>query len=846
MPNAGLAGPLSRRKRNKLILALVVSAIGTGGAVASGFASTAEATSYRWSRGESAASSHPATTILDSATTFTPLLLSAHVPEKMKVSWSCNLQSPEARTPHVVVATQLGRAGGDGLIIRDDGKGAYHLVVRGQLLTTLPYVDQSRGSDCVHTALFSRSGFWTVQQDDVTVRSGTVDPPAVTGIVTELEPGQLGEGFVELDLITVPHGPSKSGLRSILRLGSMALTLVAVVLLLNLDGRSRPSKRAHHTARVDGTRWVAVDHLFVATTLAAWWLVGPVQFDDGWVLARVTNFASDDVFGSFYDTFNAPLPLGYLHDLMMAGFSSISHSLLWLRVPSVMAGIVTWIFVRSAIDSVSRPGSKPSRWGHPAAAAMFLLSWISWNGTLRPEPLVALIVAISLWASMRFIQRKQMNYILLAALASALAISIHPAGIVCLAPVVVALPALARELRLQRFAALLHLGTVTLIGLSVLVVALGSVGDYHFWASATNSFRAEVGHSANWWDESTRYAYLFGDDSSSSTRRLSVLLPLVSAVMFFLRRRGDNGTSDTTHVGAFLVGTAMLALTPSKWFWHFGTLAPLAAVCVGIEASTWKGLRLTLRPEWVRLLIPLVMAVLVNAIGWRGGFGWNAVALIELEPTNGPLAGILGLFANPWVLTFVLALFCVGLTLRLRQRASNGDALKLAVARVGANVIPATAVLAIGVSVAAFSVDALLLSPDWSLPRQNIEGLTQTNCGLADQIGVRVDQRVIPGYGAASSTIPLQTLIDLRGGTVLVAPHIRMYFPCVQQPIIRDGVAEIPSIVVATGGWPVGLPGNPHHLLPDVAEFTTVAQVFVSPNYSQTIDVALVDVPDGS
>jgi hypothetical protein len=35
-------------------------------------------------------------------------------------------------------------------------------------------------------------------------------------------------------------------------------------------------------------------------------------------------------------------------------------------------------------------------------------------------------------------------------------------------------------------------------------------------------------------------------------------------------------------------------------------------------------------------------------------------------------------------------------------------------------------------------------------------------------------------------------------------------------------------MVIATGGWPVGLPDNPYNGLADVAELTTVAQVFVA------------------
>jgi arabinosyltransferase A len=632
--------------RNQLNLAVLVSILGIIGALVSGFVSTAQATSYHWSRGGSTGS-HSDATIVDSSTGFTPLLLSAHVAETLEVTWGCDLPLAVGQEPYVIVGTQKSRDGGNGLIVWTNSSGVHELTLRGQLLVSLP----SFAADCTRTAHFARSGSWSVEQDGVAVSGGMVSPPVVTGISTDLDPNALETGFVRLDLTTVTHGPSTSELRSALRLASVALTLAAVALLLRSQGtRLKGIKRALEPVG-RGKEKLSLDHLLVGATLVAWWLVGPVQFDDGWVLGTVTNFAADGVFTSFYGTFNSPLPLGYLHDLLLNGLSTVSSSLLWLRVPSLMAGGLAWVFVRSAFAAIPSPTIQPSRWGHPGAAAMFLLSWTSWNGTLRPEPLVALMVALSMWASLRFTQSREVNLVLLVAAASALAISIHPAGIVSLAPLVVAVPVLVDELQQRRLETAFHLGAVTMIAGGLLVLALGSVGDHDFWAASANTFRVADSHSATWLDETVRYESLFGDDHSSAPRRLSVLLPLASSVMFFLRRRRHSDPQEYAHVGVFLVATALLALTPSKWFWHFGTLAPLAALCVGVEASSWNKQQPKPGPEGPRLVIPLVIAVLVSAIGWRGGFGWNVIALLELEPTNGPFARILELLANPMIVT---------------------------------------------------------------------------------------------------------------------------------------------------------------------------------------------------
>jgi Mycobacterial cell wall arabinan synthesis protein len=832
------------KKRNQLILALLVSILGITGALASGFVTTAEATSYHWSRGDPAGSGHPDSRTIDSSTGFTPLLLAAHVPESLEVTWSCSLPSAAGQEPYIIVASQRAREGGNGLTVWAHPSGVHEVTIRGQVLTTLAHGPPSPVADCMRTASFARSGVWSVHQDGITVDSGVVEPPVVTGIGTDLDPGAL-DSFVRLNLTTVAHGPSSSGLRSALRLGSAAFTLAAAALFMVSQ---RPKQRATlkdvEPLGADRQK-MTLDNLLVGATLVAWWLVGPVHFDDGWVLGTVANFGGDGVFTSFYGTFNSPLPLGYLHDLLLTGLTAVSNSLLWLRVPSLLAAGVAWICVRSALAATSSPTLMPSRWGHPEAAAMFLLSWISWNGTLRPEPLVASLVAISMWASLRFIHSRQVNLVLLAAVASALAISIHPAGIVSIAPLVVAAPVVVDKWRQQRLETALHLVAMTLIAGALLVLALGSMGDFDFWAASANSFRVAENHSETWLDEPVRYGRLFSNYHSSSPRGLSVLLPLAASVMFFLRRRRDSDTQGYAHIAAFLVATALMALTPSKWFWHFGTLTPLVALCVGIEASSWSQREPSLEPDAIRLSIPLVMAVLVNAIGWRAGFGWNDLAILELEPANGSFAWILSSLSNPLFLTFILVSCCIGLLLRGRRRGSS-DALKLSMTKVGTAVIPATAAVAVCLSVAAFTVDALLVSPNWSLPSQNLAVLTHFNCGLADQIQVMFDGQAVAGSGPEKSQMSLQSLIDLRGGTVLVAPHIRMYFPCIQQPTIRNGVGEIPSVVISTGGLPVGLPDNPYHGLPDVAELTTVAQVMITPNYPLTIDVTLVDLRDRS
>ena len=189
--------------------------------------------------------------------------------------------------------------------------------------------------------------------------------------------------------------------------------------------------------------------------LLTWWLVGPIEFDDGWITSIVRNFDSDGVFASFFDARNGAAPLGYVHFFTIRAIAALSSELVWLRLPSLIFGVVGWFLTRSLVEGAVRGAgwSRSSLTVRIATASMFVLSWVSWNNTVRAEPMVAVLAALTLWSAVRFISSLHPGLLLVGTVSATLAVSIHPTGLVALAPLLAAVPSTWRWARSEPTAA---------------------------------------------------------------------------------------------------------------------------------------------------------------------------------------------------------------------------------------------------------------------------------------------------------------------------------------------------------------------------------------------------------
>src|SRR5262249_29426753 len=156
-----------------------------------------------------------------------------------------------------------------------------------------------------------------------------------------------------------------------------------------------------------------------------WWFVGPVLYDDGWVLATVLKFSRNGTFSNYYDIFDTQYPLGFVQFLLHFVSSRVSTSLLWMRFPVLLIGGATWAVVRTYLGRLDAASGRAAR---GALACMFLLFWFAWLSTLRPEPIIAMLSAIALVAVQRFYRDAAFGALVVAGFAAVVAVSIHPEG----------------------------------------------------------------------------------------------------------------------------------------------------------------------------------------------------------------------------------------------------------------------------------------------------------------------------------------------------------------------------------------------------------------------------------
>ncbi len=646
---------------------------------------------------------------------YTPLLVARHEPESITARLPCVLPRPlpGAGSPVTVLATARDTASAGGLAIRR---------VRGQLLveiggdvlarTDLPSRQLSK-QDCAYRLALA-GGHWSLAGGAGNLsKGGSLERlPVVNGLFSALD---LRSGEApSIEVTTVVHGSRTTARQKVA--WTLAL-LGGLAALLLVAGARRPRwpagvarRAAAHARPADAV---------VAVVLLGWWLIGPAFFDDGWVLARQQNFSASGGFSAYYTSFGVNLPLDYWLEWAEHWLMESTSALLVLRVPALVCLAATWILCRWILSrSVRSASGGMALW---ALASAFLLCALAWGMTLRPEPVVCLLVTGVLACVVRFLERGSAAPLAVAAVLVALALSAHPAGLVSLAPLVVAAPRVAAWARPRLPAA----ATLVLAGLALFgaLALLGS--DLRQKRADALSLRAFGDETASWREELTRYDLLSSAPYGTPLRRESAALLVLAVLAFLLRRRRDPDRLLDLPAASLGVALVLFIATPTKWPWHFGTLIGLAAVAVAAETAR-LGEDARLARGWrARPLFVVGAATLAAAWAWSPRTTWGDLDLRTLDWTLGiesrvTLAKLAGI--APAAVLVALALVELRRGRRIADapwRAATSTALVLAVPLI------------------AFTAGVLVVdtakTDSWTLARQNLETLTgDEDCGLAN------------------------------------------------------------------------------------------------------------------
>jgi arabinosyltransferase C len=631
--------------------------------------------------------------------------------------------------PVVVLATGTGS---DGLVVTS-GPAGDSASFDGRAVPLR--VGDGAAADCdVHVSA-GPSGVSVVSPDGQRTDLAGQPVPKVFGFRTDLDPAARA-GLSVTARSTDPFTTSPS----VVKYALIALQLCAAACCLLYAWRLVPRLRRPRRFGWRQAWWVDAG---VVATLAGWAVIGPLAVDDGWASMIARNVLATGNPGNYYRWWNASeVPFAFSEELL-APFAAVSVAPLWLRLPSTLLAVATWLVLSRGVLGAALPVRSATVRIRLLAAGCLLCAWLPFNLGTRPESFVALGVTAALACSMR---ARDLRGLSLLALVVGLTVPISPSGVLVFAPMLVFAPRLAAAMRRSsstRSAVAVHLvllSCIATIGLTVIFA------DQTWDALVTAThWHAFFGPTLPWYDEPDRYHHLLqADQQGSASKRVPVLLtlamlPIVGALVARRRDRDRLGRIAVRLAAVVVIGQLLLAVSPSKWSYHLGAAAgPFAALLtVGVVLLA----RRARTPDRYLATVGVAGTVLLIAaasVSFDGPNAWWQPAVYDVPWSTGPPRP-LGISLNEplvWLVVPVLSSLAVG-----RRRVAG------AVARAPAAVVLTAIVVALALLIGSF-VAAPLRRPEASLARVNLNRVTgQRVCGLADDVQVLPDGPVLSTSG---------------------------------------------------------------------------------------------------
>lgn len=567
--------------------------------------------------------------------------------------------------------------------------------------------------------------------------------PQLVGVFTDLDEARLGGTRLHAD-IDSRFSSSPTPLKLVVSgaaIGFTALALFALHLLDTADGR-----RARRFLPAHWWRFRLVDGA-VLGVLAGWHIIGANTSDDGYILNMARASEKAGYLANYYRWFGVPeAPFGWSYEVL-AWMARISESSPWMRLPTLLAGVVCWLVIsREVLPRLGARvrGDRVALW---TAGLVFLAFWLPYDNGLRPEPLIA-AGALLTWCSIeRAVATARLLPAAVAVLIAAFSLAAGPTGLICIAaliagsrPVLQIIIERARGAAgagaVFRYASLLAPGLAA--GALVLVVIFAD--QTLSTVMEATRVRTAVGPNVAWFDERTRWdSLLMLSPDGSLARRFGVLLMLLCllvCVLQVLRKGRIPGTSRGPSVrilGIVFASLLLMMFTPTKWTHHFGVYAGLAGSLAALAAVavSSNGIRV---PRNRALFAAAVLFLL--AITFTGSNGWWYVSSYGVPWWDkAPLIagkGLSTLFLGLSVLALLAALW-------LHYRAPHKR--YPAPPKAAPYYAPLTlaAALLVLFEIASLTKAAIGQYPAYSIAKSNIRAVAGQPCGLADDVLVETD-----------------------------------------------------------------------------------------------------------
>jgi hypothetical protein len=678
-------------------------------------------------RSEQAVYSWPPTRLPSAEPTrtwFTPLLVARREVEQLDAQVPCGDRRAltGAGKPLLVLGTARDRVQWNGLeVTRSTRPSASIVRVGNNELARLPL----DGAGCSFRLRISGLE-WSIARggDDIT-RGTLASPVGVTGLFTQLdlrdEPG--------LHVTVRPYPQDTRPSNRQLSFQILGVLLVVAALLTALWFRPRPVVRVPRVS-------ASAQDVAVALCLAAYWVLAPLQDDDGWVRARQTNSLVSGGFSSYFQHLGVDLPSITWFEWLQRPAVAHTGSLVINRIPTIAILAATWLVCRACLVRLlgRGPNRRDAAWW--SAAAVFSLGAAAFGVTLRPEPPIALLGAGVLACCVRYAIAPGVPPLVGAVLLSGSAVAIHPSGVTAASPLVVCLPRVYSDMRKRVGPSPFVLVGITLIGLAWALLLLFVDSDFANRKESTQVMTAaDPSESQSPLNEIDRYRRLL-DLGGTPLRREFVALLLLAVVCLVVGRFWRRSLSQALPSASLAIALIFLLITPSKWIWHFGTLIGICAVAVGVEAHHLAVGRRSIGLRWIAAI------VLLGSGLWaaRGSFQWTTFRTGNPSAWNDvPYVPIL-------LVASVAAVVVAALSRRNRSFLRPELVLVLVVV-----------VALVGTTTVALAVDAR--HPGWTAARQAVSSLTGSrSCGMATGLTVASPGSIRPLTAAGRlPTAPSQT-----------------------------------------------------------------------------------------
>jgi arabinosyltransferase B len=558
-------------------------------------------------------------------------------------------------------------------------------------------------------------------------------PPQVSELSTQAD-GPVSAGLA-VTMHTDARYQSRPSAAKTALLVAHALALITLLVLAWRRWRGRQSLR-----RLRVPRPTAADGVLLVVAVA-WLFIGPANMDDSWYMMMARNAGQDGYIGNFVYMFNVTENPFVLSQYVLQLWGELGGwSLWWMRLVPTICGLLTWLLLRVLLGTVL--GRAATLRAVPWALLVAFLVWfLPYGMTLRPEPFIVLCAAAALVFAEAAALRHGIGALAVAGVFAALAVTCSPSGLVAAAPLVLSTTWLVPALRRQRW--------VGRVAVALLLAAAATVVVPVGFADATLGDVLEASRvhswyylSFAWYEEFVHYNTLL--DNQGWGRRLPVLITLaVVAVVAIASGRGGVGRDPIRRLVVISTITSALALallsfSPTKWVNHFYAVA--AAPIVLLAAALLRS-PLPRRAGSVVISVSVLLVVGAVSLSFAGDNYWVPFTdagqrfghHMDLDPTTNNLAPHFG----PLYLRNPLLWIGVGVAAWAwsRWRRRHGKLIRL---------LPDRAVLATASSGAVLLMIVLFVyapiaqSPGWTVARSGVQTLFGHGCGLASDVRVKL------------------------------------------------------------------------------------------------------------